>query len=177
MESPTTQPAPEGESPADVLKRFQEASSKFIRANAAAQEAACAESAKLQLDFQQQVRSVEQDASRAIADAIKRHIERAGQQGSSRPEDVYSLHAQAQLDFEREIRQIYADAEGKLREIAQKTSGEGGSGLLKQVTDSRQEAYQAYVADLQQAWASTKALDPQTMNAIASTILCTINMS
>lgn len=54
--------------------------------------------------------------------------------------------------------------------------GEGRRGeSTRQLFKQHQDAFQAYLADLQRAWSGTEALDPQAMSAIGATILFTIH--
>lgn len=162
----------------DVLRPFQDASVKFLQTNFSAQESAIKQRAQAYLDLQAEVRKVEQEAYDAVMEANRKHVNKMGQQATSNSmEEMYSERAQSQFDYEREVRQVYIDAQAKLKAIAQKAFGEEGGDETKQFANQRQDAYQSYLADLQQAWSDTKALDPQTMNAIASHILFTINFS
>jgi hypothetical protein len=129
------------------------------------------------LDLHQKVRDVEQEAYRAMMEAAKRHIDRLGQQPQASTQEFYLAHAQSQFDYEREVWRAYMDAQAKLRAIAaERLFGEqNGAAVTQQFTNQQQDAYQAYLADLQQAWSGTKTLDPQIMSAIASNIMCAMN--
>jgi hypothetical protein len=94
-----------------------------------------------------------------------------GQQPAASVEEMYFARARAQLDFEKEVRQVHIDAHAKLAAIAQKAMAEDAGGVVKGLTDQRQDAYQTYLADLQQAWSTTKTLDPHTIGAIASNMM------
>lgn len=160
----------------DVLKPFQDASAKFLQATFSAQEVALKQRAQAWLDFQDEVRKGEQEAYQAVMAATRKHVNTMGQPVTGNMEEMHSARAKTQLEYEKEVRQIYADTQAKMTAIAQKVFGEGGGGEpTKQASNPRQDAYQAYLTDLQQAWSGIKALDPQTMNAIASSIMYTIN--
>lgn len=161
----------------DALKPFQEAAARYLQASLSAHESAITDRAKAHLDFHEQARSIEQDAYRSVMDATRKHMDRVAQPAQGSVEEIYSARLQAQLGYEKEVREVYADAEAKLRALAHKAFTEGGGDTFKRVVNQRQDAYQAYVADLQNAWSNTKTQDPQVMAAIASHILCTINMS
>lgn len=171
--------APAKSSSVDIeegLKLFQEASAKFLQADFSAQESAIKQRAQAYLDFQAEVRKVEQEAYGAVMELTKKHINSMGHQVAGSLEEMYYVRAQSQLDYEKEVRQVYIDIQAKLNTIAQKAFDGEGEGAIKQFANQRENAYQAYMADLQHAWSNTRALDPQTMNAIASNILLTINM-
>jgi hypothetical protein len=148
---------------------------KFLQANQSVVEGAMRQCAQAWLDFQDEVRKAEHDAHQAAVAAARKHINAMAQPGAN-PEEIYSTRARAQFDYEKEIRQIYSDTQTKLTAVAQKTFGEGGTqNVVKDVSSQRQDAYQAYLADLRQAWSGMKTLDPHTINAIASSILFTIS--
>jgi hypothetical protein len=155
----------------DVLKPFQDASAKFLQAKIASHEAAAKQHAQACIDVQDRIREVEQEAYRAVMEATKKHVEQMGQQPAASVEEMYFARARAQLDFEREVRQVHIDAQSKLATIAQKAMAEDAGGVVKGYTDQRQDAYQTYLADLQQAWSATKSLDPHTMSSIASNMM------
>jgi hypothetical protein len=160
----------------DVLKPFQEASTRLLQANLAAQETAFKQRAKAELDYQDEVRNVEQEAYRALTAATRKQLDQLGQQGSGSPEQQFSARAQAQLDYEDEVRRIYTDAQTKLTAAAQKAcDANAGGDAVQQLTNQRQDAYKTYLSDVQQAWSSTKALDPQTVNVIATHIMSTMS--
>ena len=164
----------------EALRPFQEASAKFLQASVAAHEAAIKQRAQAWLDLQDEARKIEQDTHHAVLDATRKHLEKLGQPATASPEDAFAARAQSQIDYEKAVRQAHVDAQTKLTTIAQKASGEstgggGGDDSLKKLTNQRQDAYQTYLADLQKAWSGVKSLDPQTVNAIASNILFTIN--
>jgi hypothetical protein len=160
----------------DALRPFQEAAAKFLQASFAAQQAVMKQRMHAWLDLQDEVRKTEHEAYQAAMAATRKHVDAMAQPPAGSPEEVNAARAQAQLEYEKEIRQLHADTQAKLTALAQRASGEGGAGApAGQPFTQQQDAYQAYLADLQQAWASTKALDPQAMNAIAANILFTIN--
>jgi len=160
----------------DVLKPFQEASTKLLQANLAAQESAFKQRAKAELDYQDEVRNVEQEAYRALTAATRKQLDQLGQGTGSSPEQQFAARAQAQLDYEDEVRRVYADAQTKLTAAAQKACDANASGdAVQQLTNQRQDAYKNYLSDLQQAWSGTKALDPQTVNVIATHIMSTMS--
>jgi hypothetical protein len=168
--------AASGASTEEVLRPFQAASAKFLQANYMAQEAAISQRAQAWLDVQDEVRRVDQEAYQAAMAAMRKHINTIGQSATVSPEEAYAVRARAQLDYEREVRQICAEAQAKVTAIAQKRFGEGGgAGSTEQFFNQRQDAHKAYLADLQQAWSTIQSLDPQIANAIASSILFTIN--
>ncbi len=160
----------------DVLKPFQEASTKLLQANLTAQESAFKQRAKAELDYQDEVRNVEQEAYRALTAATRKQLDQLGQQGSGAPEQQFAARAQAQLDYEDEVRRIYTDAQTKLTAAAQKAcDANAGGDAAQQLTNQRQDAYKSYLSDVQQAWSSIKALDPQTVNVIATHIMSTMS--
>ena len=59
----------------DVLKPFQEAATRLLQANLAAQESAFKQRAKAELDYQDEVRNVEQEAYRAVTAATRKHLD------------------------------------------------------------------------------------------------------
>jgi hypothetical protein len=160
----------------EVLKPFHDASVKFLEANFSAQESAMKHCVQAYLDFQNEVRKLEQQAYDAVMEATKKHVDRMGQRPAAGMEEMYSARVLSQMEYENEVRRVYMEGQAKLTEIAQKASRENGGEATKQFANQRQDAYQTYWADLQRAWSSTKALDPQTMKAIASDILCTLNI-
>jgi hypothetical protein len=164
-----------GVNPEEILKPFQEASVKFLQANFAAQEAIVKQNAQASFELQEEARKIEQAAYDSVAEATKKHAESMGQETKGSPEEIYAARAQAQLDYEKEVSQVYIDTQAKLTGIAQKAFGDSGEEVAKQFTNEQQGLYQVYLRDLQQAWAETKDLDPQIINAIATDILFTIN--
>jgi BMFP domain-containing protein YqiC len=176
--STTTTATTDADTPIEeALRPFQEAANKFIQAQLAAQEAAMKDCAQAWLDHQDAVRQIEQDAQRQLSEVTRKSLEQLGQQGPSGVEQMFTARMQAQADYENEVRRIYSDAESKLASLHQKLAEEsaGGERLLRKATDQRQDAYQTYLSDLQQAWANTKSLDPQTITSIASHILWTMS--
>lgn len=160
----------------DVLRPFQEAANRFFQAHLAAQETAVKQCAQAWLDYQDEVRRVEQEAYRGVVEATRKHLDQLGQQGEGDLEQLYSKRAQSQLEYENEIRRVYADAQAQLATVARKPFDQSAGGdAARQLASQRQDAYRTYLSDLQQAWSSTKALDPQTINSIASHILYTMN--
>jgi BMFP domain-containing protein YqiC len=171
--APDTPTDPQAE---DVLRPFQEASNRFVQASWAAHESALKQQAQAWLDFQDEVRQIEQEVGRAVVAATRKHLDQLGQQGAESLEQLHAARAQAQLEYENEIQRVYADAQAKLTEVIRKAGGGGGGAdAARQLTDRRQDAYKTYLSDLQRAWSTTGSLDPQTMNAIASHILCIVN--
>ena len=175
----------------EILKPFHEAGQKFLQANAAAQEAAVQQSTKATLDFQDAVRKLEQKTYDAVTDLTRKHAETvsklaggggggggsAGTPAEGSDEDPSLAYAQAQLDYEKALRQIYGDAQGDFAVLAQKAFGEDAKGgsPVKTFNDQRQNAYQSYLSDLSKAWSGVKQYDPQTVSAIATHILYTVN--
>lgn len=158
----------------EVLRPFQDASAKYLQAKVAAQEAVVKQRAQACLDLRDRIHEVEQEAYRALMEATRKHVEKIGQQSTANIPERYFAHAQSQADYEQEIRQVYIDSYAKLATIAQNAFGEDASEAIKSFTDQQQGAYQSYLTDLQQAWSATKSLDPRTMSAIASNIMCTM---
>ena len=161
----------------DVLRPFQQASSKLYQAHLVAQEAALKEGAQAWLDYQEEVRKLEQETHRALIDATRKHVGQLGEQASGNVEQMYAARTRSQSEYENEVRRIYADTQAKLTSVNQRrTEGAGGGEqTVHRAVDQRQSAYQTYFSELQQAWANTKSTDPQILNAIASHILMTIN--
>jgi len=160
--------------PAEALKPFHDASAKFLQANFAAHEAAMKQRMQAWLEFQEEARKVGDEAQTAVMDATRKYMDKVGQPGTGTQEEQYSARAQSHLDYEKEIRQAYIDNRTKVTGIAQKAFGQSADDMMKQLANQRQDAYQAYLADLQRAWSSTTTVDPQTIAAIASNILMTV---
>jgi hypothetical protein len=158
----------------DVLKPFQIASVKFLQAAAQARDAAMRDSVLARIDFCTQARTTEHDACQAIMAAMRKHVATTEPQAGNTDESFVVL-TRAHVDYEKEVRQIQADTQAKLSAMAQKAFNEGQQEVARQFGKQRQDAYQTYVADLQQAWSTVKGLEPQTMNAIASTITSTLH--
>jgi hypothetical protein len=161
----------------DVLRPFQEASDRFLQAHLAAQESAIRQRVQAWLDYQDEVRNVEQETYRAVMAATRKQLDQFGQQATGNVEQVYSTRARSQFEYDNEVRRVYAEAQAKLADLTRQAGGEsgGGGGEAQKLAGQRQDSYQTYLSDLQQAWSSTKALDPQTINVIASHILSTMN--
>lgn len=171
--------APEGNN--EALRPFLEASNRFLQAQQAAAESTATEQARAWLDHQDAVRQIEQEAQKAFSAAARKYLDQVAQPTGtgSTPEQLYTARAEAQAAYENEVRRIYTDAQQKVADLQKQSEGGGGGGgkLFQQAVDQRQNAYQTYLSELQQAWANTKSLDPQTINAIASHILLTVNTS
>lgn len=161
----------------EVLRPFQEASAKYLQARLAAQEVVLKQRAQACLDLQDRIREVEQEAYRALMEVSRKHVAKIGQQPAGNFSELYLTRAQSQLDYEKEVRQVYMDSHAKLSAIAQTAAGEHSGEAIKSFTDQQQNAYQAYLADLQRAWSAAKSLDPQTMSVIASNIMFTMQAS
>jgi len=160
----------------EVLKPFQDASEKFLQATVSAHENAMKQYAQTYLDSQEEVQKVQQEGYQAVLEITKKYLDKAGQQKkASSPEEDYFGQAQAQLDYEKEVRQVYADTDAKLQAIARKIAGDETEELTRRLTTQREDAYQAYLSDLQKAWSGANDLNPEAVNAIASNILTTIN--
>ncbi len=159
----------------ETLRPFHDASAKFFQASMAARDAVFKQRAQAYLDVQDKVREVEQEAQRALAEATRKHVDQIGQQGAGSLEEQHTARAQAQVDYEKDVRQIYADTQAKLKDVAGASAAADGGDAIGQLLRQRQDAYQTYLIDLQQAWSGAKSLDPQTVHAIASSILLTIN--
>lgn len=164
---------PANATPEEVLKPFHEASMKFVQANLSANESTM----KQCLDFQQKVRKIEQETYDAVIEVTKRHLGKIGQQTAGSMEEWFAARMQLQLDYEKEVRQLYADSQTKLNDIAQKANSEDCPEAVKQLTNQRQDAYQAFLGDLQRAWSNITTLDPQSMRAITSHILGTLALN
>ncbi|HWO18844.1 MAG TPA: hypothetical protein VNO30_08710 [Kofleriaceae bacterium] len=159
-----------------VLGPFQAASAKFLQATQALQEASARQQAQAWLNFVDEARRTEHEAHQATMAVMRKHLEATSRQQAGSPEELFSARARTQLDHETELRQIHTDTQAKLTALSQKTFSESGNGdALKNLAPQRQEAYQAYLTDLQHAWAGVKSLDPQTVYAIASTIMFTLH--
>jgi len=184
--------APPGSPLEETLRPFQAASARFLQTSQSVQQSIMRQSVQTWLDFVDQVRKTEYEAHRTAMAAARKHLDAMGQAPTkaptkaltkaltSSPEELFAARAQAQADYEQEVRQIQADTQTKLAALSQSTFGASGSGSgsnesIQQLSNQRQDAYQAYLADLQQAWSGVKSLDPQTVSAIASTILFTMN--
>jgi hypothetical protein len=159
----------------EAVRPFQEASVKYLQATMAAQEDAAREAIESQVELQRAARHLEQEAFDALAEATKRHLERMSQQPAGGPEEMYFARLRSQLEYEQDLIQVYADAQARLSELSQRASSPGSEDVTQRFASRRQEAYQQYLSDLQEAWAST-SVDPATMKAIASHILCTLNV-
>jgi len=175
-ESTSQQPSNPGSD--DPVKPFRDASMKFLQATMSVQQMTMKDSLQAYLDFQQTVRQLQQEAYDAVAEATRKHMARMSEQPpSGKVEEMYSSRLEAQANYENEVRQAYSNAQSKLQENAQKLFGPDGGDAMKKLMSARQEAYQQYLGDLQQAWSGINNLDPQTIKAIASNIICTLNAS
>ncbi|MCB1037394.1 MAG: hypothetical protein KDD47_26420 [Acidobacteria bacterium] len=159
----------------EALRPFQEASKKFAETTAAAQQAAFERWGKSYAEFQEESRRLEQEAMNAVAERNKKFFSAVGQEPPGKAEEDFASRARLQLEYENEVRQVYVDTQEKLASLAQKVGGGHAEEISQQFSDRRQEAYQAYLGDLQAAWSATTASDPQTMSAIALSILSTLN--
>jgi hypothetical protein len=171
----TTPDEPSSVHAEEGLKPFQDASIKFLQANFSAQESLIKQRAQFGLDLQDEARKVEQEAYDAVMEATKKHVNNLGRQAAGGLAEMYYARAQSQLDYEKEVRQVYIDTQARMSALARRALGEDGGDAIKQFAGRQQDAYQAYLADLQQAWDKTESLDPRTVNAIASNILFTID--
>lgn len=166
---------PTGTNVDDVLRPFHEASNRFVQSHFAAHESAFRQHAHAWLDFQERVRQVEQDAYRGIVDATRKYLDQFGAQTEETRDRTFATRAQAQTEYENEVRRIQTDAHARLTDVTRKWAEECGKGeAVQQLFRQRQDAYQKYMSDLQQAWSTRTTHDPQTMNAIAAHILSTI---
>src|SRR5262245_52699070 len=77
-----TEAASRAGTPEETLKPFQDASVKFLKASSSAQEQFMRQRAQACLDFQDQVRKVEQETYQAVADLTRRLLSATGQGGS-----------------------------------------------------------------------------------------------
>jgi len=160
----------------DVVRPFQEASERFLQATLAANESAFKQCLSAWLDRNDEARQVEQELYSAVTAATRKHADQLGAPGNGSLADLYSARADKQAEYDKELKNLVADAEDKLSGIARKASKQSETtDAAKQRADQLQEAYRTYMSDLQKAWSGTTDLDPQTINAIASHILCTIN--
>ncbi len=158
----------------EVLQRFQEASLRLVQANEAAREAAARESAEAWLEVQGKIHSLEHTRFEAVAEAHRRALAAAGEAGAGDPQAAFAAFAKTQQEFGNEIQRIQAEIEPRLAEIVQEASGERGAGIIDRYVQQRQAAYQAYVGDVQRAWAGFDHPDPQAMSAIAQHVLVTL---
>lgn len=184
----------------EVLRPFQDASARFLQTSVAARDAAMRQQARAWLDLQEANRRAELEAHLAVIAAARKHLDQMEQQAAggapaaatatatsdavasgvgagpiASAEEAYAARVRAQAEYEQEVRRIYADTQAKLA-AAQQQAFTGGTERdpARQLFGQQQGAYQAYLAELQQAWAGAQGLDPQMMNAIASSILHTI---
>lgn len=165
-------PAAEAE---ESLKLFQEAGQRFAEATSAAQQAAFEQWGKTYFEVQEEARLLEQEAMSAISKQSQDFFGAVKQEPSDKAGEDFAARARQQLEYEAEIRKVYVDAQEKLSALAQKLCGDQAEDISRQWSDQRQQAYQAYLGDLQKAWSSTTASDPQTMSAVALSILSTLN--
>jgi len=173
--SPSPGPGP-GPGIDESFGPFQAASAKFLHASHSIQESVARQHARMWLDYMDEVRKTEHEGHLATTAATRKHIDATSQQPTGSPEEIYLARVRSQLEYEKEIRQIHADTQAKLAALSQSAFQESGSGDgIRQLAGQRQDAYQAYLTELQQAWSGVKALDPQTIQSIASSILFTIN--
>jgi len=165
--------APDTPNYEEALRPFQEAGNSLLQTTYAAQEAANKQRTLAYLDYQDQVRQIEQEAYKATAAATRKYVSQGGSQSGGDPEKALAARAKAQSDYEEEIRKIQTDAQKKYAEVTQKAAEKLGKDDDSQ--QQTQAAFQKYLGDLQTAWSSTKAApDPQTLNAIAAHIYTTI---
>ena len=154
----------------EALRPFQEAANNLLQTTYAAAEAANKQRTLAYLDYQDQVRQIEQDAYKAAADATRKYVSRG-----TTPNDTPEAAQAARNDYEKELQKIQTDAQTKYADITQKAAEQSGKSDDSQ--QQKQAAFQKYLGDLQTAWSSTKsAPDPQTLNAIATHIYTTINL-
>jgi len=181
MSSPSTPDKPAATEPTTsnptegALRPFQAASMKFLQASMSLWETAMRKQAQLWLDLHAEVRRTEQEAYQATMAVLRKHMDALGQAPATSPEEMYSARIRSHFDHEKETRQIAADTQAKLTATVRKLFGDNAGEPARQLASQRQDAYQAYLGDLQQAWSATRTFDPQTMTAIASNILFTIN--
>ena len=161
--------------PEEVLRPFHEAAVKLAEANAAAHGSAIRKWAQSCIDFQNEARRIEQEAYNSIMEVNKKYFNAMGQEAAGSFEEIHASRTKLQQEYENEIREVYGATQNRLAELAQGAGGEDGGDAFRQLNDQRQEAYQAYLADLRQAWAEIPTVDPQAMNAVALHILSTIN--
>ncbi|HEY0462314.1 MAG TPA: hypothetical protein VGC97_24485 [Pyrinomonadaceae bacterium] len=174
----TSKPAADESSDAtteEILRPFQEASEKFLQVNLSSHENAVKQYAQSYLDTQQEIAEVQQEAYQAILKITKKYLDTGGQQKADSPQENYFGQVREQFEYEKAVRQIYIDTDAKLQAIAQKVSGDQSEGLPRQLAGQRQDAYQAYLSDLQKAWSGAKNLSPEAINAIAFNIMSTIS--
>ena len=158
----------------EAVKPFFEASRKYLQAIVSAQEAAMKDALQAHLEFQQATRQIDQDAYDAVMEATRNHLDRMSEQSEGGVEQTYLARAQSQFEYESEVRRVYADAQAKLSDTVQAAARPEERDLGKQFTSLQEDAYREYVADLQRAWSSSSALDPEAMKAIAANIACTL---
>jgi hypothetical protein len=159
-----------------ILSPFQTVSAKFLQQSHALKEDLSRQQARAWLALADEIRRTEYEAHLAMTAALRKHLDTTEQQPAGTPEEISATRARAQADCEQELRQISADLQTKLTSIYQRAADERAGGEeLKQLAARQQEAYQAYMSDLQRAWVGVPALDPQIMHTIASNIMFTIN--
>jgi len=158
----------------EAVKPFYDASRKYLEAIVSAQEAAVKDALQAHLEFQQAARQIDQEAYDGVMEATKDHLDRMSEQTEGGVEQTYLARAQSQFEYESEVRRVYADAQAKLSDTVQSAARPEERDLGKRFTALQENAYEEYVADLQRAWSSGSALDPEAMKAIAANILCTL---
>lgn len=158
----------------EAVRPFYDASRKYLEAIVSAQEAAVKDALQAHLEVQQAARQIDQEAYDAVTEATKDHFDRMSEQAEGGVEQTYLARAQSQFEYESEVRRVYADAQAKLSDTVQAAARPEERDLGKRFTALQENAYEEYVADLQRAWSSSSALDPEAMTAIAANILCTL---
>lgn len=171
--APASDPAEAATASAEALQPFQEASAKFLKARQAAQDEAALQQMQACLDLRQKAWEVEREAYSSMFAAAKAHVDSLG--ASKGEGDPALAAARSQLEFEIKARQVDFDVRQKLQSLAESSSTEKSAEVARQYTTRQQEAYQAYLADLQQAWSGVKGLDPQSTSAIATHIMFAMN--
>jgi hypothetical protein len=166
----------ESETEGGVLRPFHEAALRLSRASEAAQADAARESAEAFLALQEQVRELDQAHFAAAMELNRRALQSlsAAVGEAESPEAVFTAQVKAQLDIESEFRRVHEDTDAKLAALAESVAQESNQAIVDRCVAKREEAYAAYVAEVQQAWAGVKDPDPETMGAISQHILSTL---
>jgi hypothetical protein len=159
-----------------VLRPFQEAALRLTRASESAQADAAREAAEAFLGLQEQVRELDQARFEAAIELNRQALEalHASVGEAESPEAIFTAQVKAQLDVESEFRRVHQETDAKLAALAESAAKEGNEAIAERCVAKREEAYAAYVAEVQRALAGVKDPDPETLGAIAQHILSTM---
>src|SRR5579884_1135557 len=163
-------PPAQGAGAEEAVRPFQEAALKYVQAAMTARDSIVKESLQAELSRHVAARRIEQEAYEGLVEATKQHMEKMTSPPGGDAQETYAARAQSHLEYEQGIREIYSNAYAKLAELGQNAQGPNSEDLAGKFSSLRQSAYEAYVADLQNAWSGLAAADPQTVKAIASHI-------